>query len=391
MNLPHIIAQPVRGSRFWNGHPWLYQGEIKWRPEDLPDGAVVIIKDVRARPLGTGLYNSKSQIAVRRFTTEIHMLGEKWITQSLHRALALRSRLWNPLPECHRVVFSESDGLPGLIIDRYGQALVVQTLTRAMDDRKALITEILQKTLSPDLIVERNDSSSRLAEGLETKTGILAGTGPSRRVVTLNGVRFELDFLDAQKTGLYLDQQAAYRQAMPYFKGREVLDCFTYHGAFALHAALSGASRVEGVDVSGPAIQQAEQNAKLNGAAIRFVESNAFDFLREASDRGRQFDAIILDPPSFTKNKFKVSEASKGYKEIHLRALKMLRPGGILMTFTCSHHVNFEMLRDIVVEAASDTRRPLRLREYCFQSPDHPILPEVPESEYLRGFIFEVR
>lgn len=391
MAFPSIIINPKRGSRFWHRHPWLYQNEILRRPEDLADGTIVVLKDKRGKIYGTGMYNSRSQIAVRRYSMGVKALDLPLIESRILAAQEYRLRLFQgKLPDAYRMVFSESDYLPGLVIDRYAGTLVIQTLTAAIDQRKEILVDILKKQFAPDCILERNDSSGRIGEGLEQKTSILHGSLPEELIIESHGIKFRLDLMSGQKTGLFLDQQPLYKQLATRFKNCVVLDCFCYHGAFGLFAARNGAKSVESVDVSDKAISQARENALLNGVSIDFVTENAFHFLKRKSRESDIYDLIILDPPSFTKNKFNIGDAQRGYKEIHLRALKMLPVGGLLATYTCSHHIQPKVFMEFVVDAAADAGVSLRTIDTFMQSPDHPILPEVPETEYLRGYLFEI-
>jgi 23S rRNA (cytosine1962-C5)-methyltransferase len=416
-----VIIKHGKTSRLAAGHPWVYAGEIAKVSDELKDGDTADIRDERRRFLGRGIFNSKSQIAVRRFTLGHDDLDEKFFRARLETALAWRRRI---MPEvvaqndtAFRVVCSESDFLPGVIIDRYSNALVLQTLTLGMDMRKGLIAKVASDLLCCDTVIERNDAPVRKLEGLEEKTGILtvgrqslaavgdksqAGTPvlpiseshaeSSRYPVQINGVKFSIDLLHGQKTGAYLDQRVNYRAVAAWAKGRRVLDAFCYQGGFALHCAKAGATSVELLDSSEDAIAAARENAKLNDVDTRcqFVAANAFDVLKTYQQEKREYDLIILDPPSFTRSKQQLEPALRGYKELTLRSLKMLNAGGMLATFCCSHHVNSQLFKEILVDAAGDARRVLRLVQTLTQSPDHPILPSVPETEYLKGFLVEV-
>ncbi|MDK3161886.1 class I SAM-dependent methyltransferase [Kamptonema cortianum] len=282
MGFPSIIINPVRGSRFWHRHPWLYQNEILRRPEGLDDGTIVVLKDKRGRIYGTGMYHSRSQIAVRRYAMGVKALNEELITKRILAAQTHREKTFKErMPEAYRMVFSESDWLPGLIIDRYANCFVIQTLTAAFDQRKDMVVDILKKQFAPECVIERNDSSGRIAEGLEPVTSILHGKLPEDLTITSGGVRFRLNLLEGQKTGLFLDQQSIYAQLAPRFAGRRVLDCFCYHGAFGLFAGKTGAASVTSVDSSEKAIECARANATLNGVEIDFQCENAFDFLKK--------------------------------------------------------------------------------------------------------------
>jgi 23S rRNA (cytosine1962-C5)-methyltransferase len=314
----------------------------------------------------------------------------------IREALVVRNRY---LPEAtsFRVVNAESDFLSGLIVDKYEDVLVLQTSSLGMDKRKHLIAEVLQELLQPSAILERNDMSSRKFEGLAEVNDVLVGEAPDSVSVDLNGLKFAADLVGGHKTGLYLDQQVNYAAIAAFAKDADVLDCFSFLGGFALHAARAGAKHVHALDQSDEAIAAAQQNAKTNSIADRvsFESINVFDWLK-ANTTARQgepvtprFDLIILDPPSFTRNRASVTDAMRGYKEIHLRALKLLRPGGVLATYCCSHHVNTELFESVVLDAAFDARRTLRRVAQYSQSPDHPIIPSIPETEYLKGFAYE--
>jgi 23S rRNA (cytosine1962-C5)-methyltransferase len=293
-----------------------------------------------------------------------------------------------------RLVWSESDGLPGLIVDRYGAVFVVQTLTLAMDQRLELIVEALKKEAAelagPDFaIVERNDAPVRRAEGMEMRTGVLHGQATVQRVEIL-GLEFDIDPLHGQKTGFYLDQVENYRAVAAWAQGRRVLDCFANQGAFSLACAKAGATAVTAVEISAEATAQIAANASRNQARIETVEANVFDFLKQREADAAQYDLIILDPPSFTKTKEKLHDAMRGYKDIHLRAFKLLSPAGLLATFSCSHHVGADLFREMITESLVDAKRSARLLETYRQNADHPILATLPETEYLKGFLLEM-
>jgi 23S rRNA (cytosine1962-C5)-methyltransferase len=291
-----------------------------------------------------------------------------------------------------RLVYSEGDQLPGLILDQYGDLLVLQALTLGIDQRKARIVEIARQLFQPKAIVERSDVASRKLEGLDETIGVLFGETDGMVRLPLDEFSVDINVLEDQKTGFFLDQRLNYALVAGYCAGKRVLDCFSYHGAFALAAARAGANSVEAVESSDKAIVRARRNAELNAVEgrIEFICANAFDVLKHYDAESRQFDLIVLDPPSFTRTKANVDDALRGYKEINLRALKMLPRGGVLATFSCSHHIGAELFRAMIVDAAADARKPVRLLEKLTQSPDHPILPAVPETEYLRGMLLEV-
>ena len=382
--MPGLIIKPR--SRIFHGHDWVYASEIKKSFGNPQPGEVISLKDFKDKPLGSAIYNPRSQIVARRFSRRKQDLDRAFFLRRLQLAFTLRERL--PVdPTLCRLAWSESDGLPGLIVDRYRSHLVVQTLTLAMDQRIDLITEVLQELLSPDSIVVRNDSPMRKAEGLEPANLVAHGENPDPVTLETGGLHLEATLLAGQKTGLYLDQLDTYARIASLAPGKRVLDCFSNQGGFGLACARAGAASVTCVDISAEAIAAARRNAELNDLKTETVEANAFDYLKNCDE---QFDLIILDPPSFTRSKKALGDAMRGYKEIHLRALKLLDHDGYLATFSCSHHVSRELFLNNVRDAAVDTRRTLRLVESFTQRADHPILPTIPETEYLKGFCFQL-
>jgi 23S rRNA (cytosine1962-C5)-methyltransferase len=373
-------------ARIFHGHEWVYATEIRKTFGDPQPGDVVTLKDFRDRPLGSAIYNPQSQIVARRFSRRRQDLDLDFFTRRIRQAIEYRERKEID-PRLCRLVWSESDGIPGLIIDRYGDHFSVQTLTLAMDLRKELIRDALVGLLNPKSIVLRNDSPSRRAEGMETGIEMLHGENPESFVVRANDLDFEVDLFDGQKTGLYLDQLQSHAEVAKLAKGKRVLDCFTNQGGFALACAKAGAAKVTAVDVSGAACEAARHNAKLNGLEIDVIEHNVFDFLKHAEP---EYDLIILDPPSFTRNKKTLMDAMRGYKEIHLRSLKLLEKGGILSTFCCSHHASRELFLENLADASVDAKKSLRLMQEHSQRADHPILITIPETGYLKGFTVEV-
>ena len=382
--MPGLIIKPR--SRIFHGHDWVYASEIKKSFGNPQPGEVISLKDFKDKPLGSAIYNPRSQIVARRFSRRKQDLDRAFFLRRLQLAFTLRERL--PVdPTLCRLAWSESDGLPGLIVDRYRSHLVVQTLTLAMDQRIDLITEVLQELLSPDSIVVRNDSPMRKAEGLEPATLVAHGENPDPVTLETGGLHLEATLLAGQKTGLYLDQLDTYARIASLAPGKRVLDCFSNQGGFGLACARAGAASVTCVDISAEAIAAVRRNAELNDLKTGTVEANAFDYLKNCDE---QFDLIILDPPSFTRSKKALRDAMRGYKEIHLRALKLLDHDGYLATFSCSHHVSRELFLNNVRDAAVDARRTLRLVESFTQRADHPILPTIPETEYLKGFCFQL-
>lgn len=382
--MPGLIIKPR--SRIFHGHDWVYASEIKKSFGNPQPGEVISLKDFKDKPLGSAIYNPRSQIVARRFSRRKQDLDRSFFLRRLQLAFTLRERL--PVdPTLCRLAWSESDGLPGLIVDRYRSHLVVQTLTLAMDQRIELITGVLQELLTPDSIVVRNDSPMRKAEGLEPANLVAHGENPDPVMLETGGLHLEATLLAGQKTGLYLDQLNTYDRIALLAPGKRVLDCFSNQGGFGLACARAGAASVTCVDISAEAIAAVRRNAELNDLKTETVEANAFDYLRSCDE---QFDLIILDPPSFTRSKKALGDAMRGYKEIHLRALKLLDHDGYLATFSCSHHVSRELFLNNVRDAAVDAHRTLRLVESFTQRADHPILPTIPETEYLKGFCFQL-
>lgn len=378
-------------ARIFHGHDWVYASEILKTFGDPAPGDVISLKDGRDHLLGSAIYNPSSQIVARRFSRQRQALDADFFRRRIAQAIEYRRRRGVD-PRLCRLVWSESDGLPGLIVDRYGDHLVVQTLTLAMDQRKTLITDALVALLSPAVVVERNDAPVRRAEGLELITGLLHGAPgvSSETGIETNGLRFSLDLLHGQKTGFYLDQVENYRLVAQAAAGRRVLDCFTNQGAFAMACAKAGAASVVAVEISADANAAASRNAARNGLdQIEWREANVFDLLPAEERRGARYDLIILDPPSFTKSKSKLDDALRGYKEIHLRALKLLSEDGLLATFCCSHHVSLPEFRQMIVDASVDARRSVRQLARYTQAADHPVIPTLPETEYLQGYLFE--
>lgn len=396
-NLATVILKPGEADRILAGHPWIYHGEILRLTAPAADGELVQVKDHRQRLLGTGFYNSKSKINVRLLSPDRIAPNEEFFEERIRAALAVRVKHL-PGATSFRVVNAESDFLSGLILDKYEDVLVVQISSLGMDKRKKVIIPALQKIFSPRAILERSDVSSRKFEGLEESNGVLFGESDGKISVNLNGLKFETDLIAGHKTGMYLDQQANYQAVSQFAKGGQVLDCFSFLGGFGLHAARAGAAHVHLLDQSADAVEASKRNAATNGLAEKcsFDTINVFDWLKAntaVKPHERvipRFDLIILDPPSFTRNRASVPDALRGYKEIHLRALKLIKPGGTLATFCCSHHVNSELFLDSLLSAAFDTRRVLRRVATYGQSPDHPVIPMIPETEYLKGFAFEI-
>jgi 23S rRNA (cytosine1962-C5)-methyltransferase len=388
-----VKVSPRGASRLKDGHVWVYRSDIV-SAEAIPPGALVTVTDHRGQPLGSALYSSSSQIAIRLISHEPTADFAALLRQRIADAIAYREPMIRDT-DAYRVIFSEADFLPGLIVDRYNDILSIQLLTQAMDAEavRVALTSGLTERLHPASIVERVDPRVRQLEDLPQRPSGLVQGEKTSTIFTMNGVQFHFDALEGQKTGAFLDQRENYAAAAQYVHG-EALDVFCYQGGFALHLA-PRCSRVTGVDSSRPALEVADQNATLNRRnieqpAIEWIEANAFDLLKDYSASGQRYDTIVLDPPAFAKTKRDLDAALRGYKELNLRALKMLRPGGILITCSCSYHVSQTDFLEMLAAAANDTHRRLRLVEVRGQAKDHPILLNVPETAYLKCVIAAV-
>ena len=375
----------------FSGHPWVFRSDIARVEGEFLPGDIVDIVSSKGRFLARGYYNPNSQIALRIMTyKEDEPVNRDLIFRRIHDAVEYR-KTFADLKSC-RLVFAESDRLPALIVDAFGDVLVLQCLALGMERFKKDVVDALVEEVHPKGIWERNDVPVRKLEGLELSTGLLYGDVPDRVMMTENGVRFLVDVKEGQKTGFFLDQKENRAAIAPFVKNKKVLDCFTHTGSFALHAGKYGAKDVTGVDISDYACDFAAENAKLNGLEdrVHFISANAFDLLSEQSRQGKKYDVIILDPPAFTKTKSAVDSAMRGYKEINLRAMKMIEPGGYLITCSCSQHVLPEMFREMVLDASKDAKVLLRLVEFRTQGKDHPILPYARETQYLKCGIYQV-
>ena len=388
-DLPRVKVSPRGAMRLKTGHIWVYRSDIL-SADDAQPGSLVAVTDQRGKPLGTALYSSTSQIAIRLISPEPVADFPALLRERIANAIAYRESLVRNT-DAYRLVFSEADFLPGLIVDRYNDILSLQILTQGMDAnpvRDAVIS-VLAERLHPASMVERTDPRVRELESLPPRPSALLYGQKSGTMFTMNGVRFQFDALEGQKTGAFLDQRENYAAAASYAKG-EALDVFCYQGGFALHLA-PHCSQITGVDSSRPALEVADQNATMNGRQIEWIEANAFDLLKDYSSAKRQYDTIILDPPAFAKSKRDLDAAIRGYKELNLRALKMLRPGGILATCTCSYHVDQSSFLEMLGAASLDAHRSLRLIEVRGQAKDHPVLLNIPETAYLKCAIADVR
>ena len=383
-----LVVKPR--ARILHGHDWVFSSEVLKVFGNPADGDVISLKDGRDRLIGSAIYNSKSQIVARRFSRQRQDLDLDFFERRIAQASEYRDRR-NVDPKLRRIVWSESDGLPGVIVDRYGDYFVVQTLTLAMDLRKTLIIAAIVDLFRDATIIERNDSAVRKAEGLELRTGVLEGDAPSGPItVRLGTLKFDVDLLHGQKTGFYLDQAPNYSAVAQFAPERRVLDCFANQGAFALVCAQAGATDVAAVEENSENVAAGKRNTERNGLKVRWIEQDVFAFLRGAEKAEAEYDLIILDPPSFTKTKSGLRDALRGYRELHVRAFKLLSKNGLLATFSCSHHVSETAFAQTITDALVDARRSARKLRRFEQAIDHPVLPTIPETEYFKGVLLEM-
>jgi 23S rRNA (cytosine1962-C5)-methyltransferase len=374
-------------ERVASGHPWIFASDVVDRGQAAP-GEAVAVAGPGGRPLGTAHYSSTSQICLRLLSNRVEAIGRSFLRRRLEAALELRQRLVSE-SEAWRLVHGEGDGLPGLVVDRYADYLVFQALDQGMDRLTPELISCLQELLEPAGIVARNDAAPRVKEDLKLEVKVVAGEVPELVSVGMHGLTFVADLLHGQKTGMFLDQRENYLAAARYARGR-ALDCFTSSGGFALHLA-SKCEWVETVDSSAAALRLARASRDASGIAnVEFQEADVFELLSRFAAAGRKFGTVVLDPPAFTKSRAGVEGAARGYKEINLRALRLLDPGGVLVTCSCSHHLSEAAFLEIVASASLDAGRTLRVLERRTQAADHPILLTVPETHYLKCLILEV-
>ncbi|MDA8194225.1 MAG: class I SAM-dependent rRNA methyltransferase [Thermaerobacter sp.] len=377
--------------RVLTGTPWVFRGEIAGA-EDAAPGGVVTVLDHRGRFVGRGFYNPESVIAVRIVSwRSAEDVTGRLLAERLEQALRWRRRVVGER-EAYRVVHSEADGIPGLIVDKYAGMLVVEVLSRGLVRFVPELVSALVDLLNPRGIFERGDTSARAREGLPRENRVLYGDMGSPVVIREHGVKMAIHLDTGQKTGHFLDQYVNRGRVGQLAAGLKVFDAFCHTGGFALVAAINGATDVVGIDIDREAVDQAEANARRNALSerVRFVAENAFDWLRRESDNGAQYDLGILDPPAFTRSKDALAGAIRGYKEINLRGIKLMRPGGLLMTSSCSYHLSEPQFLQVIQTAAHDARRHVRIVEIRGQGPDHPVLPALPESRYLKCLLLSV-
>jgi len=380
----HVKITTRGAKRIRNGHLWVHRSDVR-EPNDPAGGQIVRVADEAGNSVGRAFYSNRSEIALRFLTTGEETIDREWWRARLRQCAERRESIAQET-NAYRLVYSEGDLLPSLIVDVYDDVFVMQTLSQGTEQLKSTLAELIVEEFTPRVIVERNDARVRELEGLERRTGTLYGEAPDEIEINQHSVHFVVLPVSGQKTGAFLDQRENYLAARRVAHGR-ALDCFTFNGGFALHVT-SSCESVLGIDISADAIAAAQRNAELNGASnVEFRAANVFDALREFESIGERFDTIVLDPPAFAKKRASLSSAARGYKEINLRALKLLNPGGVLVICTCSYHVTEEMFLDIIADAALDARRRVQLVEKRGQSSDHPVLLGVPETHYLKCVI----
>ncbi len=385
-SVPAVRVNRKAADRLASGHPWIFSSDVVERGDAAAGDAVSVI-DPRGRSLGTAHYSSTSQICLRLLSGRVEPIDRAFLARRLEASAEHRRRLVTD-SDAYRLVYGEADGLPGLVVDHYAGYLVVQALDQGMDRATPEIVDCLNELLAPLGIVARNDASVRVKENLKLETTVLSGVVPERVKIHMHGLELEADLTHGQKTGVYLDQRENYLAAARYARGC-ALDCFTSTGGFALHLAPKCES-VEAVDSSAAALRLAEANRDANRLPnIQFREASVFDLLAGYAAAGRKFSTIVLDPPAFAKSRSGLEGALRGYKEINLRALRLLEPGGVLVTCSCSHHLSEAAFLEILAAASLDAGRPLHVLERRTQAQDHPILLTVPETHYLKCLILE--
>ena len=384
-----LSLQAGKEHRFLRGERTVYAGEVAHIEGEITLGGEADVVSSRGQFLGRGFLSPSSKQLLRIVTRERRPLDESLFEELLREAIAYRRMLGND--SCCRLVFGDADSLPGLTVDRFESVLSIQTLTAGMDQRKEILCDLLERLLHPAAIYERNDVAVRKKEGLPLKKGLLRGSLPSELLVRENGFLIKIDVEKGQKTGSYLDQRENHAAIAPYVSGKQVLDACCCTGGFGLHAAGYGAEFVTASDISADALEQARENYARNGFdRVEFIEADVFELLREYERQGRQFDVVILDPPAFCKNKSALEKACRGYKEINLRALRLLPKGGILVTNSCSHYLTPELFWEVLRSAAEDAGKGLRVIEQRIQSRDHPVTLGEPQSLYLKCMILQV-
>ncbi len=393
MNYPEIRLKPGKEKAVRLGHPWLFSGALGKEPQGLEPGIIVDVVDAQGGFLARGYYNPHSQIRVRLLTADAQqVIDDPWLRQRLQDALERRTLLRQPDTNAYRVVCHEADLLPGVIVDQYGDFVVFQIVTAGAERWRSAIIGWIQDTLRPQTVVERSDEEVRRKEGMPLRKELVAGQLPEGGVpISEGGIAYRVDVWGGHKTGFYLDQRVNRQWIQSYARGRDVLNCFSYTGGFSVSAMVGGAKSVLSVDESRPALELARQHMELNGfaacGAIDYVAADVFSYLRQLRQEGKQFDLIILDPPKMAAGGDAVQSACRGYKDLNLSALKLLRPGGLLATYSCSGLISRDLFQKVVFGAAIDARCEVQVLEFLSQAPDHPVLLTFPESLYLKGML----
>lgn len=396
MSLAVVTLKKGEGRLLKSGGMWVFDNEIASVMGSFVNGDIVLVRDFDGYPLGKGFINTNSKITIRLLTRDERMVvDEMFFEKRVRDAWEYRKKVVDT-GSC-RVIFAEADFLPGLVVDKFSDVLVVQSLALGIDRYKEMIVDLLKKVLAEDGIqirgvYERSDVKVRRQEGMELTKGFIGKEFTTLVEIEENGVKYQVDVKDGQKTGFFLDQKYNRLAIQKLCKGARVLDCFTHTGSFALNAGIAGAKSVIGVDASELAVNQATENARLNGLSgrVEFLCADVFDLLPELEERGEKFDVVILDPPAFTKSRSSIKNAVKGYREINLRAMKLVKEGGFLATCSCSHFMDYELFTQTIGQAAKNVHKRLRQVEYRTQAPDHPILWAADESYYLKFYIFQV-
>lgn len=385
-----VILKKGEDKRILRGHSWIYDNEIEVVQGQVTPGAIADVYNFKNNFIGRGYINPRSKIRIRILTTKQEEINREFFYQRIKTAWEYRKKVVDT--NCCRVIFGEADFLPALIVDKFADYLVLQTLALGIDQYKEILVDILDEIIQPKGIYERNDVPIRQLEGLEQKKGYLKGIFPTTIQVEENGIRLWVDIENGQKTGYFLDQKENRAAIRSIVKDSRVLDCFSHTGSFTLHAAQFGAKEVTALDISDHAIEYVKRNVELNGFQdrVRYKVGNAFDVLREYQQAKEEFDVVILDPPAFAKSKSAIKGAIRGYKDINLRGMKILREGGFLVTCSCSHYMYPDLFLDTIKDAAFDAKKTLRQVEFRTQSKDHPILLNSDESLYLKFGVFQV-
>ena len=383
-----IVLKKNEEHRITAGHQWVFSNEIASLRGTPETGEVVELLRHDQKLLGLGFYHPHSLIAFRFLTSEQEEIGFGFFEKRIQQALALRQRLY-PGAETFRLTHGESDFLPGLILDKYNEYISLQILSAGMDKQTELICDVLESMFHPKAIVARNDAAIRTLEELPLEKKVLRGN--SGITIIDDGVKFEIDVLNGQKTGFFLDQCENRKAIQRYAVGGAVLDCFCNEGGFALHAASAKAASVRGIDISESAIAKAKVNARLNSAAVEFEIGDVSETLKLLGEKNKKFDMVILDPPSFTKSKKNIPAALRGYKDLNAAALRLINTGGFLATASCSHHITEDGFLSTIEQAAIKAKRDLQLLEFAGAAPDHPVIPAMPETKYLKFAIVAVR